>query len=232
MNFNDYEKPSVAVDIALFRCIDVDRGYRRGKGKQLQIMLVYRREEPFKCQWSLPGGFVSASSGLLDETAKTKLKEKTGISNVYMEQLKTFDMLDRDPRGRVLSVSYLGVTHEDSYVLDTDKNYVAAWFSIENGVLVSGNRTISFDSLAFDHKTIIFEALKRMKNKIEYTDLAYYLLPEKFTIKEAQLLFEIILGYRIDSFRRKLGNRIIETDEIVQRVGKPAKLFIKNKEAF
>ena len=230
MNFNDYQRPSVAVDTVLFRCVDIDRGHRKGNGKELQVLLIKRKDEPFVNSWSLPGGFMSCESGNLYDTAKNKLLEKTGISNVYIEQLATFDMLNRDPRGRVLSVTYLGVTNEEKYTKNESYTHEAKWFSIKNNSLETENIILNINELAFDHGTIIVEALNRLKNKIDYSDLAFYLLPEKFTIKEAQLLFEVVLGYRIDSFRRKLGKRVLETEEFVQRVGKPAQLFVFNKD--
>lgn len=226
----EYKKPSVTADVVLFRCIDVDKGIRKGPGKELQVLLIKRNVAPCKNQWSLPGGFVSCDDGMLLETAKTKLKAKAGISEVYLEQLKTFDALDRDPRGRVISVAYLGLAH-DSRCIQTSGTCEAKWFKVcDIGVeyeISGGTAFINGKNLAFDHWEIIKEGIERLRGKLEYSDIVFELLPEKFTIKEAQQIFEVILGYRTDSFRRKLGHRVTETNEYVQRVGKPAKLFIK-----
>lgn len=223
MSLQDYDRPNVAVDAVIFKSININRGKRKGAGKALMVLLVKRSQDEYVGQWSLPGGFMGVTS-LLQDTIEKKLREKAGVSNVYLEQLKTFDSPARDPRNRVLSVSYLGVTNDDTIIIESPQ-LETKWFMVCKDRLFAEDEVLEYDSLAFDHETIIKEGLNRLKGKLDYSDLAFHLLPKQFTIKEAQMLFEVILGYRIDSFRRKLGSRVIETGNMVQRVGKPAQLF-------
>lgn len=230
MSIHDFEKPSVTVDIVTLKAVNTYINSKKGPGKALSILLVKRDEEPFKNKWSLPGGFVNVNENLEDK-AKSKLLEKTGVKDLYLEQLYTFSDINRDPRGRVISVAYMALTNDEKLNQDIiSASKETKWFTINDNTLISEDETINIKDLAFDHQNIIKTALSRLNGKIEYTDVAFHLLPHKFTIKEIQLLFECIMGYRIDSFQRKMGNRIIETDEIIKVVGRPARLFIFNKE--
>src|SRR5687768_8585541 len=105
-SFHHYKNPSLSIDIVLF-------GY---DGINLSVLLLNRKEEPFKNRWTLPGGFVKMDEELL-QTSERILEDKTGIKNIYLEQLFTFDKPDRDPRGRVISVTYFGLVNPKKYKL-------------------------------------------------------------------------------------------------------------------
>jgi len=130
-----YEKPSVTVDILLFTVRDKEENKRKLPEKQLKILLVKRKDHPFIGNWALPGGFVGIDESL-EEGAKRELKEETNVENIYMEQLYTWGDVDRDPRMRIISVSYMAL-------IDSSKVQVKAgddaedckWFTINRNVV-------------------------------------------------------------------------------------------------
>jgi len=198
---------SVTVDIVLFTIRD----------RRLQVLLIKRLAPPFANRYALPGGFV-----LEDESVETaavrELREETGVDRVYLEQLYTFGDLHRDPRGRVITVAYYAlVPHTQSLHAGTDAAD-AAWFPIS-----------SLPQVAFDHRKIVEYAHMRIRNKLNYTNVGFELLPAKFTLTELQLVHEAILGEALDkrNFRRKLSQQGIvkPVKEWVETGRKPAQLF-------
>jgi 8-oxo-dGTP diphosphatase len=193
-----FPKPSVTVDVIIFT---LSQG-------ELKVLLVKRNLEPFKDKWAIPGGFVRIHESL-HEAAKRELEEETGVKDVYLEQLYTFGDPKRDPRGRVITVSYLALINSDTIKLkaSTDASEVK-WFSIKE---------IPF--LAFDHKKIIEYALKRLKWKFEYTTVAFSLLQKKFSIGEVQRLYEIVFDKEFDkrNFAKKLLSLNILKEEGIRR---------------
>ncbi|VVB77988.1 ADP-ribose pyrophosphatase [uncultured archaeon] len=185
MAANEYPKPSVTVDIVIFTINDND----------LKLLLVKRGVEPFKGKWAIPGGFVKLDESL-HEAAKRELAEETGVKDVYLEQLYTFGDPKRDPRGRVITVSYMALVNSEKIKLSpsTDSSD-AQWFSLKK-----------LPELAFDHKKISEYALKRLRWKFEYTTVAFSMLPEKFTISQIQSMYEIVFGKEFDkrNFAKKL----------------------------
>lgn len=244
MNFNEYPKLNLASDVVILSCKDKPQNnIRKVPEKGIQILLVKRNEEPFDRMWSLPGGFVDHDK-TIDECVNTKLLEKTGLSNVYMEQLYTYGDVNRDTRGRVISVAYLALLCKDNinvYKKGNLRNIESEWFWLDvdrNDVgdvigfkATSENGLVSINDLAFDHKKIVIDALNRLQNKIEYTDLAFHLVPKYFTVKELQLTYESILGRSIQAFRRKIENKIIVTDFVKDNnvAYRPAMLYQLNK---
>lgn len=185
MTLNDYPKPSVTVDIVIFTIQEDD----------LKILLVKRGVEPFKGKWAIPGGFVKLSESL-HEAAKRELEEETGVKDVYLEQLYTFGDPKRDPRGRVITVSYMALVNSDKIKLISATDVSdAKWFSMKK-----------LPELAFDHKKIAEYALKRLRWKFEYTTVAFSMLPEKFTISQVQKIYEIVFNKEFDkrNFAKKL----------------------------
>ena len=224
MSLLDYARPSLTTDIVLFRVKDLtSKSPRKYAEKDLQVLLVKRENEPQKGVWSLPGGFVEIDEEIFDNV-KRKLKEKTGVEgNFYIEQLYTWGDIDRDSRGRVISVSFMGLCNEDTY---TEKNVgrVTGWFSVKE--IFQGK----FGDLAFDHKKIICYAMERLKGKIEYTDIAFNLLPTNFTMRECQNVYELILNKHIDNFRRKVNEYVESTGEFKQGTQfRTAELYRVNK---
>ncbi|NCN86792.1 NUDIX hydrolase [archaeon] len=185
MKFDEYEKPAVTVDTVIFTV----------RNDSLQVLLVKRGVEPFKGNWAIPGGFVKLDESL-EDAAKRELKEETGVKDVYLEQLYTFGEIKRDPRGRVITVSYLALINSDKIVLtpSTDVNE-AKWFNVKH-----------LPEFGFDHRKILNYALKRLKWKFEYTPVGFSLLPTKFKLSELQKLYEIVFDREFDkrNFSKKI----------------------------
>lgn len=205
----DYPRPALTVDIVIFSVREDD----------LQVLLVRRGEEPFLGMWALPGGFVHLDESL-EEAAARELEEETGIGDAYLEQLFTYGDLQRDPRGRVVTVAYFALIAADKPICTeggTDTTQ-ASWFSINQ-----------LPDLAFDHAKIISNALIRLRYKLEYTAVGFELLPEEFTLTEIQSTYEIILGVKLDkrNFRRRIleANVIEETSHLRTGEGRPARLY-------
>ncbi len=183
----------VAVDIVIMTI----------KDGLLKILLTKRSKEPYKNMYSLPGGFVDPQLSL-DKSAKEILKRDTNISNAYLEQLYTFGELERDKRGRTISVAYYALLDYSKINLVHSKKFDEIdWFSISD---------LNKMGFAFDHEKIIALAIDRIKNKIEYTNIAFQLLPEKFTLAELQEVYETILEKDID--KRNFRKKIAELDMI------------------
>lgn len=210
-----HPRPSVTVDIVIF-CL---------KGNQLHVLLIKRAQEPYASYWALPGGFVEIDEGL-EEAALRELKEETGLSHAYLEQLYTYGDPSRDPRGRVISVVYYALIpqneliniHQGSDASDAD------WFPVSQ-----------LPDLAFDHQEIISYAVIRLKYKLEYTAVGFELLPDLFTLSEIQQTYEMILDEKLDkrNFRRRLLNSgIIEsTSQMRPGEGRPARLYRYREDA-
>ena len=205
-----YERPSVTVDIVIF-------SLRHG---ELQVLLVQRKHWPHEGMWAIPGGFIAMSESL-KEAARRELAEETGVDDpdIYLEQLYTFGNPGRDPRTRVITVAYFALISSDNLQLHADSDAAAAqWFPAADP-----------PSLAFDHADILHYAIQRLRYKIEYTALAFQLLPEAFTLTELQEAYEHILASKLDkrNFRRKvLAAQILEkTPHIRSGDHRPARLY-------
>lgn len=198
-------------------------GYEAGK---ISIILIKRKYEPFKGKWAIPGGFVLKDESL--ETAvERELEEETGITINYLEQLYTFGALDRDPRGRVVSVAYFGLVRPNTFkiIAATDAEQVQ-WFPINN-----------LPDLSFDHQTILNAAIKRLQAKITYEPIGFELLDAKFPFSDLEKLYTTLLGRAVDrrNFRKKIiGLNILdELDEKVSKgSGRPANLFQFNEKRY
>ena len=175
----------VTVDTVIFTIRD----------KALHVLLVKRGIPPFQGRWAIPGGFVKEGE-TLDDAALRELREETGVKDVYLEQLYSFGDPGRDPRGRAVTIAYFALISHDKVKLQAGTDAVEAqWFPMEK-----------LPQLAFDHGAILDYALTRLRNKLEYTTVGFQLLPEKFTLPELQLVYEVILGRKLDkrNFRRKV----------------------------
>lgn len=165
------------------------------KDNKLQALLIKMKKSPYRDDWAVPGGMIKPREAV-DDAAKRILKEKAGIKDVYLEQLYTFGKVNRDPFGRVVSVAYFALIPSDNLSLKTTKEYGdIRWFSVNK-----------LPRLAYDHETIIHCAVKRLQNKLSYSNIVYSLLPDEFTLGEIQKTYEIILGKKLDkrNFRKKL----------------------------
>ncbi len=204
-----YERPSVTVDVVIFTL----------HNRELHVLLVQRRRWPYEGYWALPGGFIEMNESL-EESARRELEEETGVHDVYLEQLYTFGDPGRDPRTRVISVAYFALIRSDIHQLRvSDESTAVRWFAVRDLAR----------PLAFDHDQILDYALSRLRSKLEYTTLAFQLLPEVFSILELKDIYEQILGEKLDkgNFYRKIREADVleETGEIREGRGRPTRLW-------
>ena len=205
----DYPRPAVTVDIVVFTI----------ENDELKVLLIRRDLEPFEGRWALPGGFVGINESL-NTAAKRELKEETGVSAAYLEQLHAFDRPDRDPRERVISVAYYALIPaiRESLTAGTDARD-AQLHSID-----------ALPTLAFDHARIVELARRRAKDSLNDSAIAFQLLPVSFTMYELRRVYELFLGEELDkrNFRKKIIalDQIEETGEKRESVRhRPARLY-------
>ncbi|MDP3278230.1 MAG: NUDIX domain-containing protein [Deltaproteobacteria bacterium] len=228
-----FEQPSLTVDIVVF-------AMREGA---LHLLVIERGIPPFEGCWALPGGFVLPRESV-DQAAARELEEETNLRDVYLEQLYTFSEPERDPRGRVVSVAHMALLPADRVdQVQGGSDARAAKFerlpaSIERIEPADGRSTVgkskrkreeSEGYFAFDHDVIVATALARLRGKLEFTTLAFELLPEEFTLTEAQHVYEAILGRELDkvTFRRRLlaMELVRETPRMRRGAHRPARLY-------
>lgn len=181
-----YPRPALTVDCVVF-------GLQ--KDSALKVLLIRRKLEPYKSHWSLPGGFVQITESV-DAAAVRELKEETGIDNAYLEQLYTFGAPGRDPRERVVSVTYYALVNLKEHPLQAATDATdAQWFELS-----------AVPQMGFDHDQILDCAIARLRAKICYEPIGFELLPKTFTLSQLQQLYEQILERDLDkrNFRKKL----------------------------
>jgi 8-oxo-dGTP diphosphatase len=197
----------IGVDIVIFTVQD----------SRLKILLTRRAKPPFKGRMAIPGRFIQADE-TLERAALRELKEETGVRNVYLEQLYSFDDPRRDPRGRMVSVAYYALVPGDRSAATPSNGVGTEWRPADH-----------LPPLAFDHRHIVNYALERLRNKLEYTTVGFQLLPRKFTLPELQAVYETILGKKLDkrNFRKKMDLLgILKPLHEWRRTGrKPARLY-------
>ena len=210
----------VAVDVVVFT---VDDGH-------LKVLLTLRERDPFEGRWSLPGGFVDENESA-DQAAERALAAKAGVSGVFLEQLYTFSAPDRDPRSRVVAVSYYALVPQ-AVLPSGGGSRESRWFRIgtaEDGGLWVGPPNEPLGPLAFDHDAILSTGLVRIRGKLEYVPLGFQLLPERFTLTDIQQVYEAILGHAIDkrNFRAKLlkSGLVAQLDDFRTGPHRPARLY-------
>ena len=179
-----FPRPSVTTDCVIF-------GY---DGKDLKLLLVERDIPPFKGMWALPGGYLQMDEDAIDG-AKRELFEETGLRDAYIEQFRTFSAVDRDPRGRVITIAHLALVRI-SEVKGGDDAAKAQWFPLKD-----------VPQLAFDHDMILREAMKALRQKIHFEPVGFELLPAVFTMPQLQHLYESILDVRFD--RRNFASKML-----------------------
>ncbi|MDQ2996805.1 MAG: NUDIX hydrolase [Chloroflexota bacterium] len=204
-----YERPSLTVDVVIFTLQE----------RELHVLLVKRKHWPFEGHWAIPGGFVNMDESL-DRAARRELEEETGVRDIYLEQLYTFGEPKRDPRMRVISVAYIALVSADTQTLRvSDESIDVRWFPVR---ALPG-------ALAFDHDMILAAGLDRLRSKLEYTTLAFQLLPEVFSILELKHIYEQILGEELDkgNFYRKIKDAKVLEDTGLRREGRgrPTSLY-------
>lgn len=236
----DFERPLTTVDVVIFSV----------RGGALQVLMVRRPaavdepSEPFPGRWALPGGFVDTTrDASLQDCAARKLREKTGVTAPYLEQLGSWGDRERDPRGWSATHAWFALVHGASPVeglvegegegkggndSDNDSDNDNRSEAPSRG---QGAQWVDVDSavrrrLAFDHARILVAALARLRSKVEYTSLPAYLLPEPFTLPQLQQMYEIVLGRPVDksAFRKRMLDAafMAEVGPVDGGAGRPA----------
>ncbi|HEV8716235.1 MAG TPA: NUDIX domain-containing protein [Candidatus Binatia bacterium] len=184
-DYTNQTHPRVAVDAVLFTIVE----------GALKALLVKIKKGPFAGRWAFPGGLVQVGESL-DDAARRELYEKTGVQDLYLEQLYTFGDAQRDPTAPTVAVAYFALVPDQGSTLRSGEKYAdIGWFPVRK-----------LPQLAYDHNAIAAYALQRLQAKLGYTNIVYSLLPREFTLAEIQEIYEVILDQRLDrrNFRRKV----------------------------
>ncbi|MDB9510224.1 NUDIX domain-containing protein [Kamptonema animale CS-326] len=198
---------------------------------RLLVLLVMRQDEPFLDHWSLPGTLVREGESL-EDAAYRILAEKIRVKNLYLEQLYTFGDPGRDPREftrgvRYLSVSYFALVRFEEAELIADGVSGIAWYPVKQ-----------VPQLAFDHNQVLEYGYRRLRNKLEYSPVAFEVLPEVFTLGELYQLYTTILGEIFSDYSNfrarllKLGFLSDTGVKVSRGAGRPASLYRFDKKAF
>lgn len=192
VGYNPKDKVLLAVDCIIFGFDNED----------LKVLLIQRDFEPEKGNWSLMGGFLKQNEAL-DDAASRILFRLTGVHNIYMEQLYTFSELDRDPVERTISTSYYSIINIEKHNEEIIENFNAKWFSLSKA-----------PNLIFDHNEMLLKATRRLRRRISISPIGFELLPEKFTMRQLQKLYEAILDKELD--KRNFINKINSMDILIK----------------
>lgn len=251
-----FEKLSMTADILILSVSSKDsNNYRKTDKKMMSVLLVKRDDYPYKGKWCLPGGFLDPKKETLEECAKRVLKRETNLEDIYLEQLFTFDSVNRDPRMRIVSTAYVALIDKNELKQDV-KN--ASWFDItlmeeKDGVvflvLDNGEETISLQvnkilrnkitdrydyvsksnsMIAFDHDIVIVSGIEKIKEKVNSSDIVFNMMPEYFTLGDLQQVYEVLLGKKLldAPFRRIIASKVEKTDKMKTGEGhRPSYLF-------
>ncbi len=194
--YKGFESPGVTVDLSIFTVNE----------EQLKVMLVRRAENPYLGFWSLPGGFLKIGESL-DRAAQRVLSEKSGVDDVYMEQLYTFGEPKRDPRSRVITIAYIALIPWQSLPEpESEKITDLTWASVD-----------ALPKLAFDHKQILEYAVTRLRAKVSYSNIVHGLMPKQFRLSELQSMYETIINGKLD--KRNFRKRMLATG-LLKETGK------------
>ncbi|MBT8233388.1 MAG: NUDIX domain-containing protein [Saprospiraceae bacterium] len=207
-DLNSDAKAAVSVDCVIF-------GYDE---KELNVLLIDCNMPPHLGKKSLIGDLVK-SHETLDEAGLRILEQRTGLSDLYIEQVRAFSELGRHPLGRVISIAYYALIKIKNYEIKDSENKQLQWVPLSK-----------ISELAFDHNKILNDCYAQLKRRLRERPIGFSLLPKKFTLIQLQKLYEIILGLELDkrNFRRKLQSTglLIDLNENQTDVShRPAKLF-------
>ncbi|MTI31526.1 NUDIX hydrolase, partial [Xanthovirga aplysinae] len=177
---------------------------------QLKILLIKRLNEPEKGRWALPGGFVNKTEEFID-TAKNKLWLETGVSNVYLEQLKAYSLTDSSPQERIASIAYYALIKFEEFKPSSKSSHLFQWVNYKD-----------IPELPFDHQKKVNDAIERIKESIKTKHLVFHLLPKKFPLNQLQKFYEELYEVKIDNrnFRKKIKGLpyVAELDEMEANV--------------
>lgn len=208
-------RPDVAVVVAIFTVSESVGSRHPGR---LQVLLIERSAAPEEGKWAAPGGALQPGESL-DRAAVRKLEEETGVTDLFLEQLYTFNDLDPSPADGSVAVASFALVRHDQVRLATRPAWRPAWFPLD-----------ALPPLAFRNEEVIATARQRLISKLEYTDAAYSLLPPRFSMRELQSVYEAIWGRALDkrNFRRRIraAGFVRETEETrISSRGRPARLY-------
>lgn len=210
----DYFKIALSLDCVIFGFDD----------NELKVLVIKCNIKEFKDMWSLLGDLVRPDEDL-DEASYRILKERTGLENVFLEQVHTFGALNRHPAGRVITIAYYSLVNVKDIQLKLSENDLH-WHPVNE-----------IREMAFDHKTILDTCLNQLRTKVDEHPVVFNLLPKKFSLRELQGLYESILGTKLDrrNFRKKffMTDWLIDLDELEEDVPhRPGKLYKFNHQKF
>ena len=207
-------KIAVSVDCVIFGFED----------NELKVLLIQSDLQEYMGKWSLLGDLVDPGENL-DDASYRVLKERTGLDDVYLEQVHTFGEVGRHPAGRVISTAYFSLVNIQNHQLKLSDNDLH-WHPVKD-----------LEEMAFDHKKILDTCLRQLQEKIAEHPIVFNLLPEKFSLRELQNLYESILGVKLDrrNFRKKffLMDWLVDVNELEQDVPhRPGRLYRFNADKF
>lgn len=210
---SDFFRIAISVDCVIF-----------GFDTELKVLLIKSDLEEFRDNWSLLGDLVRPDENL-DNASYRVLKERTGLDDVYLEQVHTFGEISRHPAGRVITTAYYSLVNIKHHQLKLAQNELH-WHPVQE-----------ISTLAFDHKVILDTCLRQLQSRIDEYPIVFNLLPSKFSLRELQSLYEAILGTKLDrrNFRKKffLMNWLVDVNELEQDVPhRPGKLYRFNHDKF
>lgn len=191
--YNKQTRLLVAVDCIIF-------GF---DGTALKLLVIKRGFEPEKGKWSLMGGFVQPDENCLG-AANRVLTQLTGLTGVYLEQLRSFSKPDRDPQERTISIAYFALIDIQEYEKQISDQYHPEWFELAN-----------IPELIFDHSEMVEQATKRLRYKAAIHPVLFELLPEKFTLPQLQTLYEAVYGTEFD--KRNFSRKLLSTGLLVKQ---------------
>ncbi len=200
-----YPHPAVTADCVIF-------GF---DGENLNVLLVRRGLDPYKGCWALPGGFMRMDESA-EECARRELLEETGLNTAYVRQLRAYSAPDRDPRERVVTVAFYALVSLAD-VRGGDDAAEAAWFGLDE-----------LPQLAFDHAQILADAIAELRRQIHFEPIGFELLPQEFTVRELQALYEAILNVKFD--RRNFYKKMLHLGILTQI--SPINTSSRNREPF
>jgi ADP-ribose pyrophosphatase YjhB (NUDIX family) len=190
ISYNSQHRIIIALDCIIFGFDNED----------LKVLLIKRDFQPEKGKWSLVGGFLEPKE-TLDDSANRILNYYTGLENIYMEQVKTFSEIDRDPVDRIISTAYYALINIQMHNDDIINQYSAKWFSVSQA-----------PDLIFDHDYMLASAIDKLRIRATTKPIGFELLPQKFTMRQLQKLYEAIWSTSLD--KRNFGNKIKSLDFI------------------